>query len=137
MTIAQQLTRCYIEKETWHKNRLSEQEANLYHERLLTQGNILTIVENEELVAYIEVWRVNFEQLGRLVCGEAVYAFDENIVDGEIAYVNNGWVKENSKVAKVLESNFLERFKTCKYIARKRQKYNESFKVYPMRIKGE
>ena len=133
--IAQALTKIYLEKETYHKNFLSVEDANKYHERLLMQGNIITIVENDELVGYIEVWRINYEQLGRLMCGKTIFAFDENITDGNIAYVNNGWIDEgyqNTEISKKLEIKFLEIFKSCDFIARKRHKYNEAFKIYPM-----
>lgn len=98
-------------------------------------GNIVTIVEDDELKGYIEVWRLNYEQLGRLMCGETIFAFDENITTGEIAYVNNGWIAEtyrNKEICKHLERMFIDKFKDCKYVARKRYKYNETFKVYPM-----
>ena len=64
-----------------------------------------------------------------------MFAFDEDIVSGDIAYVNNAWVSEDYQsgdVAIQLEEKFKDRFKDCKYVARKRFKYNESFKVYPM-----
>jgi hypothetical protein len=133
--LAEQLTFIYQHVETWHKKKLSNAEANLYHERLLMQGNIVTIVEDGVLKGYIEIWRINYEQLGRLMCGETIFAFDENITDGNIAYVNNGWIAEdyrNIDMARKLEKKFMEKFKDCKYISRKRQKYSESFKVYPM-----
>lgn len=135
MTLIEQLTNIYETKETWHKNKLSKEEANIYHERLLMQGNIITIVEDDILKGYIEIWKINYEQLGRLMCGETIFAFDENITDGIIAYVNNGWISpdyQNTKMAKKLEDSFKDRFKDCKFIARKRHKYNEAFKVYPM-----
>lgn len=133
--LAEQLTFIYEQVETWHKIRLSTADANVYHERLLMQGNIVTIVEDGVLKGYIEVWKINFEQLGRLLCGISVYVYDENITDGNIAYINNGWIAEdyqNTDMARKLEAKFTEQFKDCIYVARKRQKYSEAFKVYPM-----
>lgn len=130
--ISELLTKNYLKNEKWHKNYLPEQEANKYHERLIMQGNILTVVDNDELKAYMEVWKVDYELLGRLMCGVDVYAFDEDIVNGNIAYINNAWVTDvESK--KILEQEFKDKFGQCEFIARKRFKYSDTFKVYPMR----
>ncbi len=134
--IIEQLTNIYYEKENWHKDKLSKEDANKYHERLLMQGNILTVVKDNELKGYIEVWCINYEQLGRIMCGIPIYAFQENITDGEIAYVTNGWVDNDKVVSKQLMRKFIDRFKSCRFVARKRFKYNDAFKVYPIGYLG-
>lgn len=139
MNIIEQLTYIYHNFEGWHKNKLSKEDSNKYHERLLMQGNILTIIEGGELKAYLEIWKINYEQLGRLLCGLPFYVFDEDIIGGEIAYVSNGWVSDNynnTDAHKVLMGEFINKFKDCKFVARKRYKYNESFKVYPINYLG-
>lgn len=129
--IIEQLTNIYLTRETWHANKLSEEQANEYHERLLVQGNILTYVESGELKGYIEYWRLDFEQWGRLVCGVPVYAFDENITDGEIAYINNMWVAEDSKAFDMLVAMFLTKNQDAEFFtAFRRTKKHQPVLVY-------
>ena len=135
MRLAEQLTFIYQNLENWHKSKLSEADANMYHERLLMNGNIITIIEDDVVVGYMEVWRINAEQLGRLMCGENISVFEENITNGNIAYVSNGYIiggHRFSSVANKLQNIFKEKFKECKFIARERRKNNQPFKVYPM-----
>lgn len=133
MNTSNLLTNNYLsDNEPWHKHKLSEQEANEYHERLLMQGNIITIIKDNELKGYLEIWKINYEQLGRIMCGLPVYALEENITDGNIAFVNNGWIDHGEYIYKNLLFQMKERFSDCEYVARRRFKYNENFKVYPM-----
>lgn len=135
MNLAEQLTYIYHNFESWHKIKLPYDESVEYHRRLLMQGNIITIIENDELKAYAEVWKINYEQLGRLFCDVPFFVYDENITDGNIAYINNLWFDPSYRTSLINEDllkQFGEHFKDCTFMARKRNKYNESFKVYPM-----
>lgn len=134
--IAEQLTFIYLNLEPWHQKRLSVAESNVYHERLLMQGNIITIVEDEMLRAYVEIWKITYEQMGRLFCGETVYALEENITDGPIAYINNAWVDPNYRAGKTVDSmmrEFIKRFRDCEYVVGRREKYNKTFRAYRMK----
>ncbi len=134
MNISKQLTHIYLNQEDWHRFKLPEEEANQYHERLLMQGNIITYVENDELLGYLEFWRINFEQFGRLVCDVPILTDVEDITTGNIAYINNMWItpdKRNGHVFAILGESFLYQNKDAKFFATfRRQKYSYPLKVY-------
>lgn len=138
--IIDQLTDIYLNKETWHKNKLSKEEADEYHRRLIMQKNIITYIEDKKLIGYIEVWKINFEQLGRLICEIPFFVFDENITDGNIAYISNMWISPDHRfnlVNKRIVKDFFNRFSSCEYMLLRRIKWNYAFKVYPMmKFKG-
>lgn len=57
MSLAEQITDIYLEHEFWHKEKLTREESIQYHQRLLTNGNIITISNGQELVGYVEFER--------------------------------------------------------------------------------
>lgn len=134
MTIAEKLTEIYYKLENWHKSKLSKEDANQYHERLLMSGNIITYVKEGELIGYLEYFRINYEQWGRLVCGETIGALEENIKDGKIAYINNMWIAEGERGAEAFDflgRLFLSRCIDCEYFTTfRRLKKSQPVKVY-------
>lgn len=133
--IIDDLTYIYLNFETWHKNKLSQEEANKYHERLLMQGNILTYVDNGKLIGYVEAWKINYDQLGRILCEVPFYVFDEDITNGNIAYIHNMWISPEYRgnlVKNKILKEFFTKFSDCQYLFLRRVKWNYAFKVYPM-----
>lgn len=132
--IIDQLTKIYLTKEDWHKIKLTEEQANEYHERLMINGNILTYIVKGELIGYLEWWGINYEQFGRLVCGEPILTDVENILDGNIALINNMWISENDRngyAFELLSSMLLSRCKDKDfYVAFRRVKRNQPIQVY-------
>ena len=116
--IIEQLIDVYHREEWWHKTKLPKAEAYKYFDRLLNNGNIVFESYNGKLLGYVEFWRLNFEQWGRLVCQAPFHPFDEDIVSGYIAYVANTWIDEEhrqSKVYKVLKLKFFKENYLCDY----------------------
>lgn len=132
--IIDKLTDIYLNKEYWHKNKLSREDANEYHERLLVNGNILTYIREGELLGYLEWWAINFEQFGRLVCNQPILTNSENLLDGNIALINNMWINENDRnglAFDILAAMFLSRCKNADfYVAFRRVKLNQPIQVY-------
>lgn len=132
--IANQLTQIYESKESWHKTKLSHDEANLYHERLLVNGNILTYVIKGELKGYLEYWRLTPEQLGRLIIGDPIFTDVEDILSGPIAYINNMWIDEeyrNGDAFEILGTMFLVKNKDAEvFVAFRNLKHNKPIQVY-------
>lgn len=117
MTVAEQLTYIYHTEENWHSNKLHIDDANKYHQKLLDQGNILTYIQDDQVLGYVEFWRLNYNQWGRLVCGERVN-IEEGITSGNIAYVNNGWIDSNYRggfVYRHLHDLYFAANKDCDY----------------------
>ena len=116
MSIAEQLTEIYLKYETWHKNKLSEEEANIYHDTLLNKGNIIVVRDGETVVGYTEFWRLTYEQFGRIICGEPFSATHEDVQTGQIAYVANTFVKKEyrkGQVIRMLKDRFFEANTLC------------------------
>lgn len=132
--IIEQLTHIYETQEEWHKNRLSHEEANAYHERLLVNGNILTYIIKDEIIGYLEFWLIDYNQFGRLVCNQPILTDIENLLDGNIALINNMWISEkdrNGKAFNTLAAQFLSRCKSADfYVAFRRVKRNQPIQVY-------
>lgn len=132
--IPEQLTFIYLNQETWHKKKLSEAEANIYHERLLLQGNIITYGKDNVLVGYIEFWRINADQLGRIIIGDPILTDVEDIVSGPIAYINNMFVLEESRRGEAFEmlgSMFLAKNSDAEvFVACRNLKHHKPVQVY-------
>lgn len=120
-TIITQLTDIYLSPaEWWHENRLSREESNEYHRRMIEKGNIIYIVSpiHNHLLGYCEFLRVNFEQFGRMVCHAPFYSYDEDTTSGNICIVHNVWIHpeyRKSFVVKELRQKFFEKNKHCEY----------------------
>lgn len=132
--IVDQLTSIYLTKEQWHKNKLTVEESNNYHARLLLNGNIITVIEEDTLKGYIEFWLINYEQFGRLVCNQPVLTDVEDLLNGNIALINNMWISEedrNGEVFETLATMFLARCKIAEfYVAFRRVKRHQPIQVY-------
>lgn len=134
MTLIQTLTNIYRNHEYWHTNKLSQEESDKYHERLLLNGNILTYILKDELIGYLEYWNITYEQFGRLVCGKPIATDMENIVDGNISLINNMWIHPDYKhgdAFDMLSAMFLTKNnKSDFYVAFRRVKRNQPIQVY-------
>lgn len=133
--IIEQLNDFYFENETWHQKKLSRIEAYKYHAQLLSTGNIITVTSDNILCGYVELWKVNFEQWGRIVCGEPFSAVCEDVQTGWIAVVGNTYISpdyRDSSVAKQLRDRFFEVTKECRFFVgeakRKKAGYIKVFK---------
>lgn len=133
-TIVDQLSEVYYKYEWWHKNRLNKIELDKYHIKLLDNNNIIYYEENGELLGYVEFWRINFEQFGRLICQCPFSAYLEDVQSGKIAYVANVWIKENVRhthVARVLKLMFFNANENCEFfVGEARRKKSEPVKVF-------
>jgi hypothetical protein len=131
--IAEQLTFVYLNLENWHKVKLNKEESNKYHERLLMQGNIITYVTDGVLEGYLEFYRINYEQLGRILC-DIQLGDNEDLLTGNIAFINRMWIKEefrNTRIFNTLGALFLERNKDAHIFATIQQhKHHKPFQVY-------
>lgn len=134
MSIPEQLTYIYLNNENWHKHKLSEEEANLYHDTLLNKGNIIVVRDGEDVTGYVEFWRLSYEQFGRIICGEPFSALHEDVQSGQIAYLANTFIRENyrhGEVTRMLRERFLEANTLCTHFCgNARRKKSEPVKVF-------
>lgn len=70
---------------------LPNDEAIVYFERLLMNGNIITYVKDGELLGFLEFWKISKEQFGRLCCNETL-AHEEDLLNGDVALITRMWI---------------------------------------------
>lgn len=134
MTLAEQLTEVYLKYETWHKEKISKEEADKYHARLLSTGNIITVEKEGQLLGYVEFWRLSYEQFGRIIAGEPFSAYCEDVQSGHIAYVANTYILPEYRrggVYRMLRDRFFEANKHCThFVGEARRKKSAPVKVF-------
>ena len=116
--IVEQLIDIYLSEEWWHEKKLDRTEADKYFSRLLSTGNIITYSLNGELLGYVEVHRLTFEQWGRIVCHAQFSAYLEDVQHGPVAYVANTYIKpeyRRTNVYKILRLGFFKFTYNCEY----------------------
>ena len=92
--VLEQLYLIYVEQETWHKTRLNKPDFFNYTDKLIRQGNIFFVLDEDRVVGYTEVWKIDFNQFGRIICGEVFAAGEEDVLNGTLGYVANVWTDQ-------------------------------------------
>lgn len=119
MNLVDQLVEIYYAEEWWQKDKLTHQAAYYYHDTLLNKKNrIVPFLCNDVVLGYVESWRINFEQFGRLVCHAPFNAPEEDVETGNIAYVANVWVRKQERrgeVIRFLKDEFVKQNFMCEY----------------------
>lgn len=116
--LVEELVRIYYEEETWHQTRLSKEEAFKYHEYVLSKGRIIPVVQRGQLLAYVESWRVNFTNLGRILCHAPFFPLEEDIETGNICYGANIWIKRECRgtaIDSIVRNYFFQQNYMCDY----------------------
>jgi len=132
MDILSELRKVY-NQEWWHTVKLDREELDKYHAKMINKGNLLYVWDNG-LVAYIEYWRINKEQLDQILVDDKWSAFNENTTTGDICYVANIWISPKYRGDRMLDRNlknlFLCRNKNAKMIIWERHKKNKTMKLF-------
>ena len=113
-----QLVRIYLDKETWHKVKLSEGEAKKYFQRVYDTGNIIIHSVGDLVVGYVESWRVDKEGLERINNG-TFSAYLEDIGLGHICYLANIYIEPEFRFSGTildLKRQLMEKYKDCTVI---------------------
>ena len=125
MDIVKQLVKLYYECEYETHGMLTELEAERYYSKMLANNRIQVITEGGNVMGFLESWRLNMEQLGRVVCWSDFSALKEDVTKGEVAYVSDIWVrggKRGNGIIKTLIKLFWESNKDASYFISKRVK---------------
>lgn len=118
MNIIEQLNKVYYDCEWWQDERLSELEITRYHNAMIAHGRLMVLDEDQELIGYVESWRLIFEQFGRIICNVPFSPLEEDVTKGPIAYLANTWIKKEKRGKKnimLLKSLFLEQNKDAEF----------------------
>lgn len=119
MSIIEKITDIYENILPKNTIMLPHDEAIEYFERLLMNGNIITYVENGELLGFIEFWRISTEQFGR-TCLNITLAHDEDLLNGNVALITRMWINpeyRDGKAFALLAAMFLARNKDASHFA--------------------
>ncbi len=131
--IIEELTNIYENKMPKVAIQLPHEEALQYFERLLMQGNIITYIVGGELKGFLEFWRIDYSQMGRLLCGITL-AHDEDLLNGNVALISRMWIDpedRNGEAFLMLASMFLSRNKDASHFAAfQEHKKHKPFQVY-------
>lgn len=121
MSLIDDLTEIYLNYETWHTRKLSYEEAHSYYGVCTGKNRILARYlpgEEKKVVGYVESWRINYEQFGRILCRLPFDIGIENITDGNICYVEGTWIHPDYRrgyVYKDLVSEFFIQNASCEF----------------------
>lgn len=112
---------------------LPHDEAIKYFERLMIKGNIITYVQNGELLGFLEFWRINNEQFGRICCNQTL-AHEEDLFSGNICLITRMYISPTLRNAETfinIGREFLEKNKTAThYVAMQFHKKHKPLQVY-------
>lgn len=116
-SIIEQLIDIYQNHENWHRKKLSYDDSKEYFIRLLSSGNIIIFMDDDDLCGYVEFWRITPEQF-RKILDRDFYVFEENITDGSICYISALFVHDKHRkgiTIKYLKQIFMNINRDCTY----------------------
>lgn len=133
MSIVEEITHIYETVMPKNPIMLSHEEALAYFERMIMRGNVITYVVDGELHGYIEFWRIDYTQFGRLCCNWTL-AHDEDLNNGNICLITGMYIKSdlrNGETFLYLGRTFLEKNKDAThFVAHQYQKKHKPLQVY-------
>jgi DNA-directed RNA polymerase subunit H (RpoH/RPB5) len=98
---------------------LPHDEAVQYFERLMMNGNIITVVNDGELEGFLEYWNISNEQFGRICCNVTL-AHEEDLLNGNICLITRMYItpgERNGHTFLHLGSELLRRTKNVTHYA--------------------
>lgn len=120
MNLPELLADCYLKDQPWQDFYMPRNDAIGYFLKMIDRGNIIAIQDSDELLGYVEAWKINFEQFGRIICKAPFWTYEENTTDGNICYLANIWIKPDFRrgmVFKSIETLFFALNNKCEYYA--------------------
>lgn len=118
MTLLDQLVYFYYHYDQFMFHKLSESDVRNTIGVLLDKGRILVATEDAQVLGYVESWRINYEQFGRILCREPFDIGLEDITRGNILYLANITVRPDLRkttVLRELKRQFFEQNYDCDY----------------------
>lgn len=81
--------------------KMDEIGLRQYFEVLIIKNRLTTYERGNQLLGYVETWRINFEQFGRILCGCRFAIAPEDINNGNICYVANTTIDPEERFTEV------------------------------------
>lgn len=136
MDIVEQLVDIYLNKEYYHRDKLSVGEAKKYYSSIIKKGKLIYHLNDNKVVGYIEWYNIDYGQFRRLVTGSRLHIDDEDITNGNICYISSVWIDSNyrySSVYKILKGRLFEINKECEWFAGEEISHNRRVKIFKNR----
>ena len=117
-SVLEQLADIAVTYEQSYKGNNSWQSEYGYCAHMLVNNNLVPYGNNGIVLGYFEVWFINFEQFGRLICHAPFNSLTENLKDGNIAYVANTFILPEFRKGltfKILRNRFYQVSSHCDY----------------------
>lgn len=84
----------YFHKLPYQDKKLSANDAALYFSRAIATGNIVFHYNSDnDIIGYLDIWRVDKDQLARLFNYECVDCIHENLTRGEFVFISDLFVE--------------------------------------------
>ena len=115
---------------------LSDSRVKEQIQVLLDKGRILAVTDREDgsLLGYVESWRINYEQFGRIICQQPFNVLLEDINNGTICYLSNITIHPDhrrSTVINTLKDKFFLQNNMCEYfVGEAKRKKTQPLKVF-------
>lgn len=133
-TLIDQLRFFHREIDIHQTHNLSDEAIDNYFRILLGKNRLIFHIEAGRVVGYVESWRVNYAQLGWILCNRHLDIGRQDIESGNICYVANVAILpeyRQSEVVRVLKTAFVRQNFACDYfVGNARRKKHEPFKVF-------
>jgi len=133
----EQLLEFYYKYDKFQNNCSDESKIRRIYEIMHERDRLHMYLDNSgELLGYGESWRINFEQFGRIVCGQNFYDHleDEDIETGNIAYLANVTIHPDWRgtyVLGILRNDFFTKNYTAEYFCgHAKRKKHQPMKVF-------
>ena len=97
MYLAEQLVEVYLTQETWHTKKLTYEQALDYYNVAISKGRIIYYEQFGEILGYVESWRINYDQFGRILCRLPFNIKEEDVERGNICYIEGTWIKPEKR----------------------------------------
>ena len=117
--VLNQLIRFYYEHDAFQRHNLAPDQIRATFLMLVSKGRILWFDIDDEIVGYVESWRLSYEQFGRKLCHLPFDVGLEDIEHGPIAYVANTTILpeyRDGQVAKTLQEAFFKQNMDAEYL---------------------
>lgn len=114
--------------------KMTDAELVQFYNVLIDKDRLVTFDDGEKLLGYVESWRINFEQFGRILCGCRWAIAEEDINTGNICFIANTTIDPEARFSEVYRAMARQIFaknKECEFFAgQARRKKHSPVKVF-------
>jgi len=114
--LLEQLVEVYLTKESWHRSKLTPEDARQYYAYMLENDRIIYAESEDRVVGYVEYWCLNEVQFNRFIRKRPFCVYEEDLTRGEVSYIMDIYIDKeyrNKWVIRTLKKEYFEKTKDC------------------------